>query len=558
MKNYIYIKLISIVITTSFLLSCTDDFVEREIDYQINSETYFNTESDYNDALIGVYEGLTGYSTGLITAAIASNNIVCGGSGDSDQSGLQEVDNMVHTSENDWLKRFWEYMYSGVNRANYILEFSGKTDAFDFEGKDLVVAETRFLRAFFLFELSKFFGEIPLPEGDMRFELGDEKTIPRSSKEDVYEFIVSDLIFAKDNLEYTPANGQSGRATKGAAEALLGKVYLYWEKYDLAAKELQSVIDNGPYQLVDDFSKVFELDVIEYDSSLGSLSTFSGENNTESVFEIQYTSDANNPSLDNWSIIDSNIFAGFNGPRNFNGPGFFGGYGFSIFTEELVAKFDENDSRKYATVLDLAQWADAINGLSDVEIIKSNFEAGVANNLPTILENDVLLYEILEWKIEFPTGTVSFSESWEDLDFYNRKYIGRSSYENIQATQQFAQPNNYRAIRYSDVLLMAAEAYAKEGNETLALKYLNEVRFRAFGSASFNSNDSGQGLLEAIYLERELELAGEGHHFFDLVRTERAEEEILDFEADKHFVFPVPREEIIYSEGLWVQNDNYN
>ncbi len=557
MRYYIHIKFIAIALIISSLSGCSDDFVEREIAYQINSETYFNTESDYNDALIGVYEGLTGYSTGLISAVVASNNSVTGGSGDSDQVGLQEIDNMMHTPENDWLKRFWDFMYSGVNRANYILEFSDEEDAIDFDGKKKVIAETRFLRAFFLFELTKFFGDIPLPKDNKRFALGDEKTIPRSNKEAVYEFIEDDLIYAKDNLEYA-ASSQLGRATKGAAEALLGKVYLYWEKYDLAAVELQSVIDNGPYQLVDKFSKVFELDILEYDESTGSLSAFSGENNSESVFEIQYTSDANNPSTDNWSLIDSNIFAGFNGPRSYNGPAFVGGYGFSIFTEDFVQKYDENDSRKYATVLDIAQWADAINGLSDIETLKSNFESGIANSLPPVLENDILLYEILEWKIEFPTGTVSFAESWEGVDFYNRKYIGRSSYENLQQTQQFAQPNNYRAIRYADVLLMAAEAYAEDNNEVLALEYLNEVRLRAFGSTSFNiTNVSGQALLDAIYLEREFELAGEGHHFFDLVRTERAEGTILNFEANKHLVFPIPREEIIFSEGLWNQNDNY-
>ncbi len=555
MRNYIYIKLVAIVFGITSFFGCTDDFVEREIAYQINSETYFNSEDDYNDALIGVYEGLTGYSTGLISAVIASNNSVTGGSGDSDQIGLQEIDNMVHTPENDWLERFWQFMYSGVNRANYVLEFGTKEDAIDFDGKEIVIAETRFLRAFFLFELTKFFGDIPLPDGDKRFVLGDEKTTQRSSRDEVYAFIENDLKYATDNLEYA-ASDQLGRATKGAAEALLGKVYLYWKKYDLAAIELQSVIDNAPYKLVDDFNKVFELDVNVYDESVGALKIFSGENNSESVFEIQYTSDANNPSLDNWSLIDSNIFAGFNGPRSYNGPAFVGGYGFSIFTEDFVQKYDENDSRKYATVLDIAQWAEAINGLTGVETLKSNYELGIPNTLPPILENDVLLYEILEWKIDSGT-TVSFAENWEGVDFYNRKYIGRSSYENLQATQQFAQPNNYRVIRYADVLLMAAEAYAESSNETLALKYLNEVRFRAFGDTSFNINESGQALLDAIYLERELEFAGEGHHFFDLIRTERAEGTILNFKADKHLVFPIPRDEIIFSEGLWIQNDNY-
>ncbi len=128
---------------------------------------------------------------------------------------------MIHTPVNSNLRDIWNWMFAGVNRANYILEFKDKTD---FEGKNQVIAEARFLRAYYHFELVKWFGGIPL-KGDVRFNVGDEKTIPRSSTADVYASIEADLIYASENLAAIPS--QKGRATKGAALALLGKAYLY-------------------------------------------------------------------------------------------------------------------------------------------------------------------------------------------------------------------------------------------------------------------------------------------------------------------------------------------
>src|SRR5690606_30719800 len=177
-------------------------------------------------------------------AEIASDNTLAGGESATDTPGIQEIDDMIHTPINAQLRNIWTWMYTGVNRTNYIMEFKDKTD---FPNKTSVLAQTRFLRAFYYFELVKWFGDVPLVV-DKRIKYGDQFGLERTPKALIYEQIEEDLIFAKDNLPYTQS--QTGRITKGAAEALLGKAYLYQEKFPEAAAVLESLINNGPHDLL--------------------------------------------------------------------------------------------------------------------------------------------------------------------------------------------------------------------------------------------------------------------------------------------------------------------
>ena len=137
--------------------------------------------------------------------------------------------------------------------------------------------------------------------------------------------------------------------------------------------------------------------------------------------------------------------------------------------------------------------------------------------------------------------------------YYNRKYLPRQN-DNL-GDANLTQPNNYRAIRYADVLLMAAEALNRGGiDDAQARAYLNMVRDRA-GLAPVD--DSGTSLTEQIYMDRRSEMIGEGHRFFDLVRTGRAEQFIDGFTTGKNEVFPIPLEEIQFAQGNWDQNAGY-
>lgn len=491
--------LVALVLLTLGLYSCTDKFLDEEENYLIDSEGYFNSEDDYYMALVGAYDLLQATYVNNLLGEIASDNTLCGGESATDVVGFQQIDDMTHTPVNANLRDIWNWMFAGVKRTNYFLEFQNNID---FDGRVQMVAEVRFLRAYFHFELVKWFGGIPVKDyanalegGGKRFSPGDETSIPRYSVEEVYALIESDLIFAANNLDYTAP--QVGRVTKGAAQALLGKAYLYQDKFSDAATVLGNLIDNGPYQLVDDYSEIFEND---------------GENGVESVFEVQY-SDGEGAGFDCLQCSEGNVAVGFMGIRNHTGPTYDSGYSFNVPTQEAFDNFDNDDTRKDVSILDIVAWAEETEA--------------------------------------------TYVEGYEHTGFYNRKYLPRKGDQNI-GDQNLTNPNNYRAIRYADVLLMAAEANNR-GNldETKALAYLNQVRERAFGDSSHNSSATGAALTDAILDERRHELLGEGHRFFDLVRTGRAAQAIDGFVAGKHELFPIPFQEIQFSAGNWDQNPNY-
>jgi hypothetical protein len=494
MKNISKKTAISIIIITSLFIvnACSDDYLDNTKVYAEDSESFFNSEADYYNALVAAYDPLQSTFINVLMGEIASNNTLCGGESATDVQGYQQIDDMIHTPVNSELQSLWSFMYGGVNRAAYIIEFQDKTD---FDGKEVIIGEARFLRAYYNFELVKWFGAIPIkPEG--RFVVGDEQTIPRASVADVYALIESDLQVAVSNLAYTAP--QVGRVTKGAAEALLGKVYLYQDKFTEAAAILESVITNGSYSLEPDYNKIFETQ---------------GENGTGSVFEVQYT-DVEGAGFGCLQCSEGNVAVGFQGVRGYDGDLFTSGFSFNVPTQEMVDQFETGDNRKKVAILDIEAWST-------------------------------------------DTGA-SYTTGYEHTGFFNRKYIPRKRSAAAAGDLNLTNPNNYRAIRFADVLLMAAEAFNRSSSpdDAKAKMYLNKVRERAFGNADNNITTTGTNLTAIIYKERRVEFVGEGHHFFDLVRTGRGTN-ISGFAAGKHEVFPIPLEEIQFSQGNWSQNQNY-
>ncbi|WP_299667755.1 RagB/SusD family nutrient uptake outer membrane protein [uncultured Polaribacter sp.] len=502
--------LVVFIIIISLSYSCSDDFVEVEFQVE-NSEDYFNSEDDYQNALIGAYDLLQATYLNALLGEIASDNTLGGGDSATDVIGITEVDDFTHTPENAQLRSIWSWMFAGVNRANFILEFKDKTD---FSGKEQVLAQARFLRAYYYFELVKWFGDVPLSV-DKRILFGEQFNIDRTPKAEVYAQIELDLIFAVENLTYTQS--ETGRVTKGAAQALLGKAYLYQNKFEKASVVLEDLIQNGPYDLVTDataFQNLFEND---------------SENSIESVFEVQYSEDQGS-SFDCLQCSEGNVAVGFSGIRGYNGPDFTSGFSFNIPVQELVDAFEMGDRRLDLTILDINAWS-------------------------------------------VQTGA-TFNKGYEHTGYFNRKYLPRKRGVDAQGDRNLTNPNNYRAIRFSDVLLMAAEAFNRKEtpDDVKAQGYLNRVRQRAFGDMMHNISATGATLTENIYDERRVELAGEGHRFFDLVRTGKAKEEIENnvdvtenngtevakiFVVGKHEVFPIPSVEIQLAGNRWAQNPNY-
>jgi hypothetical protein len=476
--------------------SCSEDFVDVKSNAK-NSEDFFKTEQDYQDALIGAYDLLQSTYLNVMLGEIASDNTLAGGESATDVVGIQEVDDMIHNPLNAELRNIWGWMFAGVNRANYILEFK---DNIEFTGKEQVLAQARFLRAYYYFELVKWFGDVPLVV-DKRILFGEQFEVERSPKADVYAQIEADLIYATDNLPYTQS--ETGRITKGAAQALLGKAYLYQDKFGEAANVLDNLILNGPHRLVTDYTTIFEA---------------AGENNIESVFEVQY-SEAEGAGFGCLQCSEGNVAVGFSGIRNYAAtPGsagdvFSSGFSFNVPVKEVFDAFQIGDLRRDVAILDIEAWAAS-------------------------------------------TGA-TFGKGFEHTGYFNRKYIPRVRDINAQGDRNLTNPNNYRAIRYADVLLMAAEAFNRSSspNDAKAQEYLNRVR--AFGNTLNNITATGGTLTENILSERRLELVGEGHRFFDLVRTGKAAQAINGFVAGKHEIFPIPEIEIQLAGDRWEQNPNY-
>ena len=489
MKNLINKFLISISMLF-FVYSC-DEYVDYEASegYQIVAEDYFKSSDDYESALVGVYDVLQWTLYNFMIGEIASDNSLCGGESASDVIGLQKIDDMIHDPVNDQLSRIWQYMYEGVNRANYMIE---NKDKMDFSRKSELYGEVHFLRAFFYFELTKIFGDVPVFTNS-RLTAGDSGTLSRSPQSEVYALIESDLQAAISALPLSKST--NGRATSLTAHALLGKVYLFQDKFDEAAGILEPLI--GLYTLPADPQSTF---------------LKGGENGAESVYEIQHSKGSN---WWDWGYVPQGTEGNFgvihHGIRGYSGPLYSSGWSFNVPTQDLVDAYSAGDKRKDVSILDIEAWAAS-------------------------------------------TGA-KYTTGYEHTGYFNNKYIPRAG--ESQAQQELNYETNFRYIRYADVLLMAAEANnrATASNDTKAQNYLNQVRARAYGNSSNASSSTGSTLTQEIWDERRLELAGEGHRFYDLVRTGQAAAKISGFVAGKHEVFPIPQTEIDVSN--LTQNPGY-
>ena len=489
MKNIIY-KLFIVSTLTFGIVSC-DEFVDYEASetYNIVADDYFKSSNDYEAALVGVYDVTQWTLYNFMIGEIASENSLCGGESATDVIGLQKIDDMIHDAENDQLTRIWQYMYEGINRANYMVE---NKDKMDFSRKAELYGEVHFLRAFFYFELTKIFGDVPLFTNS-RLTAGDSGTLSRSPQSEVYALIESDLQAAISALPLSKST--NGRATSLTAHALLGKVYLFQDKFDEAAGILEPLI--GLYSLPADPQSTF---------------LKGGENGAESVYEIQHSKGSN---WWDWGYVPQGTEGNFgvihHGIRGYSGPLYSSGWSFNVPTQDLVDAYSAGDKRKDVSILDIEAWAAS-------------------------------------------TGA-KYTTGYEHTGYFNNKYIPRAG--ESQAQQELNYETNFRYIRYADVLLMAAEANnrATASNDTKAQNYLNQVRARAYGNNSNASTSTGSTLTQEIWDERRLELAGEGHRFYDLVRTGQAAAEISGFVAGKHEVFPIPQTEIDVSN--LTQNAGY-
>lgn len=494
-------NLIIALILVLGLGSCGEGWLDLEPRGTELETGFYQNESQVFQGLVSIYDVLQWGGTnstwtmkiGLLNAA--SDDTYAGGSDASDQPAWVAYDNFTLDPFLGPQQGLWTKYYSGIYRANLLLEKMDATEGLDEAFLNRMTAETKFLRAYFYFDLLRFFRNVPLITKTLG---GDELyTQSQADPEDVYALVIQDLEDAIGTFELPDQVGvtEAGRVTKGAAKALLGKVLLFkGDQLARAATLFQEVINSGFYDLEPDFGDIF---------------TKTNEFGIESVFEVSYSAEAragwdrfNNGSEGNYNVQ-------FFGIRDYVGPLFAPGWGFCPVTEDLH-EFMQGDPRYAHTIINLDS---------------------------------------------FPNAT--FTAGFQHTGYFIRKYAPIEAEKAPDGEPALNWSNNIREIRFADVLLMAAESILRSGgDQSLASQYLNRVRARVGLGPVIGS---GQGLLKAVYKERRLELATEGHRFFDLVRTGEAANELAaeGFVTGKHELLPIPQTEIDITNGTLVQNPNY-
>lgn len=396
---------------------------------------------------------------------------------------------------------YWDQHYVLIGLSNTALQIADSLQLND-PASAINRGEARFFRAFAYFDLVRTFGEVP--KIDFRiYSLADGQK-PKASVNEIYALIDADLQYAIANLPLnwknpSGANKFPGRLTKGAALALAAKTQLYRKNWTGALANCQAVINSGEYALTSNF---------------GSIWTNAGENNAESVYEIQASIGQN--GADNYYSWHA-IAQGVRGSGDWDL-----GWGWNTPTDKLVNDWSDTDPRKKASIL--------FSGQPDGSFGR------VVPDFPTIPRK-----------------------------YWNKKVYPEPSMQSFTGERQGGWINQ-RMIRYSDVLLMAAEAANEVGgaaNNKLAEDYLEMVRARARGGDNSIlpkvAWSSQAQMRTAIQNERRFELALEGDRFFDLVRWGLAESVLGSAGyTNKHRYYPIPQQAIDNSGGKLVQNPEWN
>ena len=492
--NKIY-NILAVIILVA-MSSCSDGFLNQPPRGSLTAGAFPINASDAELATNASYNSLRDWqlATGGFPILDIMSDQATKGSAPGDGIAIGVYDQFAHTALEGSLERYYKTLYESIRRANLVITRIPEIDM-DAARKDQLLAEARFLRAYYYGLGIRSFGALPLViEVDPPLNLS--RTAPEIIMDDI---IIPDLEFA---ISILPEKSEQAledrtRATKGSARGLLARLYLYQNNTVEAERYLLDLVESQEYELVDQYSAIFPAE---------------NEHNTESVFEIS--------ALPFNTGLGGNQYANTQAVRG--SPNL--GWGFCRPAYSWISTMqDSNDPRLEPSVIFLG------------ELIGGSLINGDSSTPDTIYNGSQI----------------------EEIECYNQKVWHSGS------DPEAAFGHNRRIIRYADVLLMTAEVLTRNNKPAMALDYLNSVRRRAAGSTpevlpDITTTDQAE-LLQIIMDERNRELALEGQRFWDLVRTDRAEELLgpLGFIKGKNEFLPIPQSEIDISEGRIIQNSGY-
>lgn len=515
-KNFL--AKVGLAVIILFTASCHKNLLEQP-PYGVQTDvSYFKTADDLNKSLTAAYSYLNvnGFppfeSTFWAIGDVGSDDALKGGGASSTQPAIYEFSIAQQKATNSIVSLYWSNLYAMIAACNLVLDKQSAVSG-DATTIKRIGDQAKFLRAFAYYHLVTNFGDVPLR---VTYADPNKVDLPKTPKAQVWAQIEKDLTDAGALPTKTAwGSANDGRATSGAANALLGKAFLFQKKYAQAEAAFKKVIDEGTYSLYPDYGGIFR--------------KASGDNNNpESVFDIKHKANAGGSIPAEGSI---NYY--------FLTPSDLGGTGFDEPNQDLLNEFEKGDPRTIYTVT---------------------------------FKGDV-----------FPSGTSTYTvvNAASASGRANRKYFVVPAERT--AASLFDEAKSNHIIRYSEVLLLYAEALNENGKASEALTWLNRIRQRARTtpasdpqrvSTTYDLSYTGTllpdvtttdqtALRNAIWHEQRVELAMEGHRREYLIRTGRlsqrmvAAKGIAAFDESKFALLPIPQSEIDLANGQITQNSGY-
>lgn len=460
------------ILTGLFLTLCftSCDVLDQTPESSFTPENFYKNADDAKAAVSSVYD--------LMNTAEMYNQIIWilqdqatddsewGGGRSTANQAKNDLDKYTFTPATSTFQSLWTATYRAINRANTVID-RVPTVPMDNDLKNRMVAEAKFMRGFYYFNLVRLFGGVPLVVKETT-SLND-LAVSRASADEVYKQIIQDFTDAEAVLPTTYGAGDRGRATKGAAKAFLAKVYLTRQDWPKASAKAKEVIDLGVYDIWANYADVFAI---------------GNKNGKEAIFEIQALGGG---------VGEGSFMQGYMRP-NFDRVNGVAGFGDDPVTDNLYFTYRSDDKRRNVNL-----------------------------------------------RLYTPTGTPAAPAS-VTFPCYVYKYLDPTATGNGDGA------NNFPLLRYADVLLMYAEALNEQTPASAeAYANVNRIRSRA-GLPNLTANLSQAQFRDSLLLERRLELAFEGHRWFDLTRRKKLIDAMkiqnpsIKVE-ERHYLYPIPQTE---------------
>ncbi len=577
-------KLWRIILLVFILTSCDESFLDLKPIAMETEETFYSTFDAVDFTVTAAYSRITllNYDvTAVLTGQVGSDDVETGGANAADGANWKLIEQFAHTPGQNDFEFPWMVNYKGIRLANTALTYLPRFLASHPELARQRIAECKFLLAFYHFQLLQLYGGVPIVDKVLN---PAEFTLGRNSIAEVLHFIQKTLEEGLPDLKTRSQLGMNevGRASKGAAQALLAKAYLFessyakyhggderfagcTQKFDKAAQAAEAVIASNEYRLVGIDGERYKswwamtVDPMPADSMVGGfrwLFSTDGDNSPEGVWEAQNAMDGRG-----WAQGTGNGLVIFTTCRwnTVVSSGWDQGWGFNTGSLYLQRAFRNLDNRylnlSAENMEEIGQYDDPRFGTTmglegDLMVVREPYNAdGVLKTAGMTLHN-------------VPTGSACRKHECHPDEFQlNKMKSGNES-----------GPINWKIIRYAETILIAAEAHFENGNTSRALELVNMIRTRARNSnnnADVSTHIYPKNLssltFEDIVHERRLELALEHHRFQDLVRwnlagrfingitLELIPDKPIQFDQAKHLFFPLPAKQVQLSEGNLVQ-----